>query len=389
MKKYLIFIAMLLIATLTLAACSNKSLVKPETFDNYTLKISSNASDYETVLKKDGKKYSLKKSNDDETYYYAIYNSKVFKYTQKEVEFEEESGYSAISLVDTSYQPDNLENLLIALNNSDIKNGELINLENNSIIAYMVDGIILSDQTINLANAYKYNLIKCTKANVTIEKSKITKIECEFPYDSATLDVVCEFADYNSTKIADFPKETSYDKSYYDYFNESDGTKAPDAVYINVKFGDYGTVKFESLNLETNLEKNALNYFLYLYKKGFYNRASIDSSTANIVMIGDQKEPISKQIVAKQVLANTPSNKRGTLAIRYLDDNSDPTQQFQINLTDLSSSYDTKSTVIAGVIDGFDVLDEISQLSTNQYSSIKIKISVEYNNYKYTEPTFK
>ena len=126
-----------------------------------------------------------------------------------------------------------------------------------------------------------------------------------------------------------------------------------------------------------------------MYKKGLYKKATINNSTTSIILIGDQVEPVTKVIAAKQVKDNTPSNKRGTLALKFTDDNDKASQQFQINLTDLSSSYDSKSTVIAGCIDGFEILDKVSQMTTDAYTSLDITIKVQYNDYTYTEPTFK
>ena len=377
MKKYLIMVLALLLSVFMLTACSDKGLISEKSLENYTLTVTTTIdSNFKHEIFKTGKRYSIKKASDEAPNYYATYGSKVLKYVEKDVDFGDTTLKSATSTIDSTIDPANFEKLLINLKKSDVNKDELINLKNNTIISYLIDGISLDDQTVRLDNAYKYGLIECTSAKLEIKSSKLNKIDVTFKYGENDLVVTATFSDYGT-------------KTYYSYFDVNEEGQKPKSVYIDVKFGDYGTVRFESLALKNDAEVNALNYFLYLFKKGAYSKANIDSCTTSIIMIGDQKEDVSKQIASKVNQTTTPSNKRGTLALKFTDDQSNPTQQFQINLTDLSSSYDTTSTVIAGVIDGFSVLDEVSQLSTNVYNEIKIKISVTYNDYTYTEPTFK
>lgn len=390
MKKYLIMVLALLLSVFMLTACSDKGLISEKSLENYTLTVTTTIdSNFKHEIFKTGKRYSIKKASDEAPNYYATYGSKVLKYVEKDVDFGDTTLKSATATIDSTIDPANFEKLLINLKKSDVNKDELINLKNNNIISYLIDGISLDDETVRLDNAYKYGLIECTSAKLEIKSSKLNKIDVTFKYGGNDLVVTATFSDYGTTKIDNFPVETSYDKTYYSYFDVNEEGQKPKSVYIDVKFGDYGTVRFESLALKNDAEVNALNYFLYLFKKGAYSKANIDSCTTSIIMIGDQKEDVSKQIASKVNQTTTPSNKRGTLALKFTDDQSNPTQQFQINLTDLSSSYDTTSTVIAGVIDGFSVLDEVSQLSTNVYNEIKIKISVTYNDYTYTEPKFK
>lgn len=391
MKKYLALIISLILSVFVLAACGNGTLVSEDSFNNYALNIyTSIEGGYTAETLKDGLKYKISNSTQESAGYYGVYNSKVFKYTTKYVEFGEEKLKSASSAIDSSIDPAKLEKLLKALTKADVKDGQLVNLVNNSIVNSIIESVVLtSDKTVNLGTAYKNGLIKLDSAKVDISKSRINKIECSFPYGGETVVVTAEFKDYGTTEIKDFPVETSYDKTYYSYFDANSEGQKPKSVYIDVKFGTYGTVRFESLVLENDAEVNALNYFLYLYKKGAYKKASVDSATTSILLLGDQTENIEKTIAAKVSKDNTPSNKRGTLALKFTDDNGYQSQQFQINLTDLSSSYDSTSTVIAGCIEGFDVLDAVSQLTTDIYSKLDLKITVTYNDFTYSEPTFK
>lgn len=391
MKKYFALIISLILSIFVLAACGNGNLVNEDSFNNYTLNIYTNLENgYTSETLKVGSKYKISNNTNEEAAYYGLYNSKVFKYTTKYVEFGEEKLKSASSAIDSSIDPAKLEKLLKALTKADVKDGSLVNLVNNSIVSSIIESVVLtSDKTVNLGTAYKNGLIKLDSAKVDISKSRINKIECSFPYGGETVVVTAEFKDYGTTEIQDFPVETSYDKTYYSYFDANEEGQKPKSVYIDVKFGDYGTVRFESLVLENDAEVNALNYFLYLYKKGAYKKATVNSATSSILLIGDQAESITKTIASKVSKNNSPSNKRGTFALKFTDDSSNPSQQFQINLTDLSSSYDSTSTVIAGCISGFDTLDAISQLTTDIYSTLDISIKVTYNDFEYTEPTFK
>ena len=250
-------------------------------------------------------------------------------------------------------------------------------LKQNALISALIEGIDLDSKT-ELKAAYDKGLIEATEAKITILNKMVESLVVKFNYASQDVTVKVEFSNVASTKV-NVVAESYVDKAYASYISD----KAP---VVTLNFKGYGKVKVQLFVDDTILQSNAVKYFIYLIKKSFYSKAKVDvAPTTDAILFGASSKKLDKTISTSTI--HTVKNVRGTLSLVFKDADDASTPQLVLNLSDNSATYESKGYApVAGVIEGFEVLDELS--GVEDYSKISVSVSIKYNGYKYVAPEF-
>ena len=257
-----------------------------------------------------------------------------------------------------------------------LEKGGLDELKANEVISQYLTGVKIEPQT-DAKEAYDRGYLTVSNVNLEVVSKKVSKFTITFEYASKSYSVVYSFKDYGTTKI-EMPKESAEDKGYASSLSKNNAV-------VTLKFKGYGTVKiqlFEDID-----DENVVNYFLYLLKKKFYKKATVNAqpTMANGIAFGESAETISKTVDVDSKF--TYSNTRGTLTM-LVSESSKATSKLIIN-TSKNTTYDSNAyTPIGGVVEGFEVLDALMGLTAEDFANVSVTISVKYNKHKYSEPDF-
>lgn len=374
--KRILTIFVLILSIVTLTACKSESgLVNEKLLDNFTLERTvEGKEEYSYSFIKSGFLYEYHKNN--EVSYYTSFDNGSFKHIAN----THADDLTYVSSESSSVVFGNITKVLKELKPSDCDNKgngvyELKELKQNVFILPFLEDIKL-DSVTNLFNAYSYGLISAKSAVLKVEKGAISNIELKFEYSNTSLTININIKDYGKSEIKNFPYEGYIDKNYNTYVEDG-------SAVITLEFKGYGKVEFVLLK-NTELDTNTINYFIYLVKKGLYKDAHVNLSSSSVIQFGDQEKTLDKTI--KAPTTSLIKNQRGTVSLCFKDSSGNSSQQLQINLKDNSSS--SSYYVIGGVVSGFEILDLLSTLPNTEYEKIEVKVTIKYNNLKYTQPHF-
>ena len=199
----------------------------------------------------------------------------------------------------------------------------------------------------------------------------------KFSYASQDIVISTEFSKVGSTTV-EFVEESTYDKEYKNYLVD----KAP---VVTLNFKGYGKVKVQLFVDSSANFYNAVNYFLYLFKNNYYSKATVSSASTSVIQFGKSSKELTQTITTQTL--HEVQNKRGTLALIFSDSDDKNTSELIFNLSDNSSSYESKGYCpIGGVISGFSVLDKLSGMAEDE--NVQVTITLKYNGFTYEAPKF-
>ena len=369
-NKIYVFIFMIML-TLSLSACSkNNDFIKDENLESVTLTVQIKKGDNnptEYVIKRNGDAYSYTKGNTteyyydfgDKTYQVELLNDVVTSTVSKK---EFSTMFSAFKDVTTDDLNKNADGSYSFKEGSEPK-----------VYSLFMESFALDSRTM-LKEGYDAGLIKIDSSKIYVSDGKLSLMNLFVVYNGENVGLTVTAKDHKVTKVT-MPTETEAGKEYASNVNKTNAV-------VTLKFDKLGTIKFQLFSYEDEQMLNIVNYFVYLFKKGKYSKLGLTTVETNDVMLDSSKKMES---TIKAPSKSTISNKRGTVAMSLLDTDDNSTQAFVINNSD-NSSKDSSLIVIGGVVEGFDVLDKLSQLTLEENETINVKISIKYNKFKYTKP---
>lgn len=160
------------------------------------------------------------------------------------------------------------------------------------------------------------------------------------------------------------------DAPYYSYLNENNPV-----VEINVL--NYGSIKVE---LFSDVAKNTVDNFLSYVIEEEYNNSSFHRVIKNFMIQGgivnNTKDPIKGEF-SYNGYENNLKHYRGVISMARTKDPNSATSQFFI-LDKTSPHLDGGYAAFGGVIEGFDVLDEIAKVKTDFSDQPKEAVIIKY-----------
>lgn len=390
MKKILLM-AVLAVAAFTLVGCNKTELFKEKDLNNFTAtRTATNCVDGANyTLAKDGSNYALTNAS-GETLYYIDYGTETYQYINnvtsddEETEEDESSSYISSEVVDVDLSA--ITSSLLSIKEEDVEiSGNVYSfkiLKNNSLLSPFMDNIKLDEQT-DLIEGYTRGLITLTSASITVENKVPKTLDFSLTYGGKAISVSYSFSKFGSTEVS------VYEESYTNKDYASNLTDNSPIVTLN--FVGYGKVQVQLFGSSDYSDADAVNYFIYLFKNGCYNKSVIDSEPSAAVYFGTTTKTIKKSITTDTSL--DVKNTRGTLSMVVKTEDEDENEvyssQLILNLSDNSTTFDANAyTPIGGVISGFSVLDALEGISAEEFASVKVRVSIKYNGYTYTQPTF-
>ena len=383
-RKFLPLILTSLIALLTLAGCSAKTVFSEKDLKSFTLTRTYNGETL--VVTKEDDAYITTKGED--VHYYVNYGSKTFEYTKKTDEVKTATGekdendqdiyttttYEYVVSASSDSTVASYYKTLQALKSLKIEGEDLVN---NEFISQYLDGVLL-DKVTDAKKAYDRNLLTVKSVEIVKNGKAPKAVTIKVEYASKETEVKYEFSEVNSTKV-EVLKEGTYDKDYKDQLSDENPV-------VTISFKGIGQVKVQLF--KDFADSNVVKYFLYLLKEKFYKKAVVDEvpTTTNGIKFGKNEKAPEKSVTVD----STPEvkNIRGTLSMVVVADSKN-TSQLILNTTK-NTTYDSNAyTPVGGVVEGFEVLDALMALTEEDYAKVSVKITVDYKNYTYSAPSFK
>lgn len=410
MKKRLLIIASLLMFSLLLVGCTEKSVFNEKSMNSYTVSSYLNDTLLKSIKKQD-EKYIVTDS-EGAVKYYMDFGNVTYEYTTYDVVTEAESnddtttttvetttteegattttgdnsGDNTEQVVTTYAQSEtstvelsDIEDSVLNIKNSSIKKDGskyvFQDLVKNTILEGFMHDVYLDDRT-ELYAGYSNGLITLSNAYYTISGKSIENFYIEGTYNNQNFSLVYKFSEVGSTSFT-FIEETYLDKVYVSQLDEEN------APVITLNFKNYGKVEVKLFK-----DLNSTLYFIYLLKNNFFDSAKVDAKPSTSVFFGTNSKKTPDKTIAT-TSSPTISNKRGVLSLVVLDSDDKNTSQLVLNFGDNSTSYNKSGYApIGGVISGFSVMDKLSGLTSDEYANVEVKITIKYNGFVYTEPTF-
>ncbi|MCR5741067.1 MAG: peptidylprolyl isomerase [Gammaproteobacteria bacterium] len=432
-RKLIALFLLVALVSLSLVGCaSTNKEFKESDLESFTVSRTYNDETY--TVEKNGVNYK-ETTVDGEVHYYKNYNTVTFEYTDEtfdqeitsETSTSAEFAYRTISLTSSTYvqskyyvvkeaeegsESTEVEYVLcddeeynssytyynkvelvhyVASNSSDstiaefytslinLDEGAASNTEDNPLVAILLEGIYLDDsEKTEGRSAYESGFL--TVSSVALEKdgNAPKTVTISLTYASKSLSIVYNYTKVNSTTFDTLNEDTT-NLTYNNYLSDSNPT-------VTLTFEGYGSITLQLFVTDYD-DSNVANYFLYCLKEKFYKKAAVDLSSTlkNGITFGSTEKKITKTVSVDSDLAL--KNTRGLLSMVVISDSTN-TSQLILN-TSTNTTYDTSAyTPVAGVVDGFEVLDSLTGLSEDIIKGVSVKISVKYNGYKYSAPTF-
>lgn len=138
---------------------------------------------------------------------------------------------------------------------------------------------------------------------------------------------------------------------------------APKLSYVEMDFGEYGTIVIEVDGGEAPL--TAKN-FMKLVDEGFYDGLTIFRAQEDFVIQGGKDDTVNLTPIVGEFTENGRSNGishlRGVISMARTNDPNSATSQFFITLHDKAkNSLDGKYAAFGRVVEGMDVVDAIAE----------------------------
>lgn len=393
MKKKILMISALIFSLVLLVGCKAQSLFNAKNYESFTLETTLDSQTLFTIQKSDNK--YVVNEEDGSAKYYIDFGNVTYEYTKKETVVKVEETEENATEEKTDDKPVEINSSLSNLELSSFIEGlssitkddvtvsgntyTFKELVKNSKIGALMHNVYLDERTA-LYNGYVNGLIELKSAKITTNGKQVTSIDLEVNYNGKVFKVTHKLSLHNATTI-NFLEENYLSKSYKEH------VKDENLPVVTLTFKGYGKVKV-ALFTETSQLENAIRYFMYLTKKNYYSKAQIDEVPTKSIIFGSSTKVLSDTISTSKT--PTIKNTRGVLSLKVLGENDAKTSQLVLNLNDNSSDFDKLGyTPIGGVIEGFDVLNKLSGLTSQDYKGIKVSVSINFNGYKYAEPLFK
>lgn len=296
--------------------------------------------------------------------------------SQKDDEEEE----TKVAYVSSEKVDDDLLGYTLVLTNlekTELNGSSFTNLEGNAVIEKYLEGVYLDELT-EASKAYSRGLIKADSATLESASGVPSKLTITITYNGKVNTVVWTFSEVGSSKV-EVAKEGYAEKDYAKYTSEKNPV-------VTLEFVGYGKI-YVQLFTDSKTDTNAMNYFIYLFKKHHYRSITLDQAAdKNGSIFFGQSEDAPERSISTD---STPavSNVRGTLSVVVKKDKAN-TSELLLNAL-ANTEYNTNGyTPVGGIVDGFDVLDALSGITEEEALKLKVKVSIKYNGYTYTEPTF-
>ncbi len=372
MKRTIVIFIFMMTLVLALSACSKKNeLIKKENLESVTLNVQIKKGDdnpTEYTIKRNGDAYSYTKGNTTEYYY--DFGDKTYQ-----IESLNDVVTSTVSTREFSSMFNAFEDITKDdLNENNDGSYSFKEGSEPKVYSLFMESFALDGRTM-LKEGYDAGLIDVNSTKIFISNGKLTLMNIFVQYNGENVGLTVNAKDHKVTKVT-MPTETEAGKEYASNIDKNNAV-------VTLKFDNIGTIKFQLFSYEDEEMLNIVNYFIYLFKKGKFNKLGLTTVETNDVLLDSSKKMES---TVKAPSKSTISNKRGTVAMTLLDSDDNSTQAFVINTGD-NSSKDSSFIVVGGVIEGFDVLDKLAQLSLGENETIEVKVSIKYNKFKYNKPT--
>jgi len=398
---------MTFIILLSLTGCAKKEAISDSSLKSFTMTRTVNGADSYQVLK-DGNKYLVTLSSGIVNYY-IDFGSKTYLYTNEEKTTTSSTTTTTTNSTTgtgtTTSEDDTTKETTIKYVKSEKSDVELSDyadvlskltmgslsknsdgsysfkdLVNNETLLPFMKGIYL-DSITELQSAYSHELVELTSATLKISNKKPQSLSMVLSYASKSFTIDFVFSRIGQTTV-EILEESSIDKDYYSSLHDG-------SPIVTLNYKGYGKIKVQLFTSIKN-DVNTANYFIYLVKNSYYNKAVVDEAPSVSVFFGKSTKTI-KNTVASDADPYV-SNTRGTLSMVLSTTSSSTTtytSQLILNLQDNTATYDAKSyTPIGGIISGFSVLDSISNLTSDEISKVSVSISIDYNGYVFVAPDF-
>ena len=387
-RKILPLIFTSLIAVLVLVGCSAKTVFSEKDLKSFTLTRTYNE---ETIVitKEDDAYITTTGEGDTEVKkYFMNYGSKTFELTKKTDTVEEATGekdendqdiketktYEYVVSQSSESTVASYYKTLIALKSLKIEGEELVG---NEFISQYLDGVLL-DKVTDAKKGYDRGLVTVKTVEITKNGKAPKAVVIKVEYASKEVEVKYEFSNVNSTKV-EVLKEGTYDKEYKDQLSDENPV-------VTISFKGIGEVKVQLF--KDFADSNVVKYFLYLLKEKFYKKAVVDEvpTTTNGIKFGKNEKAPEKSVTVDS--SPEVKNIRGTLSMVVVADSKN-TSQLILN-TSKNTTYDSNAyTPVGGVVEGFEVLDQLMALTEDEIAKVKVTNKVDYKGYTYSAPSFK